>query len=144
MANLIPRFDGPIIAPAQVFTTLQKNATRLARDANHLKNTQLIGDAVALYRQCRIVGHPVTGMVEWKGNALLQNYADDIHPDTGYDLDAAIDVCVDAYQNYVTWFQANVTDQSKTKTDVNGDIVPNTPTLTGIGPFVNAIIATVE
>jgi len=144
MANLIPRSDGAVIAPAQVFTIIQKNATTLAKDAFRLKTSKNIREAITLYEQCRRFASPGDGLAKWKGNALLQDYANSIHPDANYDFDAALDACIDAYTAYALWFRNNVTDLAKNRKDENGDIVPVVHTFDGAGARLNAIIATVE
>jgi len=142
MANLIPRSDGAVIPPAETFSRIQTRATNLAADAFRVKSTQDLQAAVGLYQQCRKFGPELLAL---KGNALLTAYAQEIHPDgASYDIDAAIDVCLAAYLDYVNWFKTNVTNLAKSEIDANGDVVQRTPDMTGIVAKLNAIIATVE
>ena len=145
MANVIPQWGGPVIAPAQVFTSIQKQVTNAASSAQTIKNNGLnainVRLLVNLYQECKGVGQFING---YKNNTLLQTYADSIHPDVGYDIDVAIDTCIAAYQAYGTWFRANITNLSKDEIDGSGNIVPREIDAAGGLTVIDGIIATVE
>lgn len=141
MANLVPKYGGSVYDAAQEFHRWQKEATNQYDDAQLMLSRIA---AVPLREVSNFADQCAAKSVRFatlKNKPALQDYANRVHPDANYDLDAAIDVCVAAYDTFATAYK-NFIASGNAKDRI--DIDKRTLDMTAVQNLLDGIVATVE
>jgi len=144
MANKIPDSKGLNVPLGDIVIKVQTRATRTARDAAVMKlRAQTYVTLEEFYNRMR---SDIEFLSQYAGVKKLIDYANENHDDPEYDVSAAFNGAVAAYQGYVTWYATHVPVDSFiiSQQIVNGEIITRPPNTSGLDVVLEAIIATVE
>lgn len=131
--------------PSITHEHIQRTCAGVANTASGLKtaNNPTVGGLTNFYSKVKATRIYLNS---YTSDTRLHSYANDIHPDVGYNMSEAISEARTAYNDYLVWFRDNI-DKPAGIAEwelVSGDVVKKTPYTIGLDAVLDAIIATVE